>query len=233
MGPQYRRGESRIALDVQGQDVMGPLPAVAWADQRQLIKAAQCGNREAFDQLVQACGKGLYSQCFRVLGNAEDARDAVQDTLYQTLRSIRTYRGEGTFGAWLRRAALYRCLNILRERKRNGIDHQNIRLMSELPRAEDDDSGAEMPDEAPAVEEAVVQAVYVEQLRQAVLTQAVANRWNENDYRLFRLRIYQGMSFPDIAAWLGDTDEHWRSRFHEKIRPTLKQVGSEPGVRMQ
>ena len=70
-----------------------------------LVARLRLGDEDAFAQLYERYGEGLYHVTYRVLSNSEDAGDAVQEALITAFRRISTYRGEGSFRAWLYRVA--------------------------------------------------------------------------------------------------------------------------------
>ncbi|GBD36789.1 ECF RNA polymerase sigma factor SigW [bacterium HR36] len=69
---------------------------------------AQClqGRAEAFGELVRRYQDRLYNSVYRFLGNAEDARDVVQEAFLSAFRSLRRFRGSSQFFTWLYRIAL-------------------------------------------------------------------------------------------------------------------------------
>jgi RNA polymerase sigma-70 factor (ECF subfamily) len=73
---------------------------------RQVIDAVLAGDREAFRVLVDRESRQVIGVCRRVLGDPAEAEDAAQDTFTKAYEALATYRGDGPFGAWLRRIAL-------------------------------------------------------------------------------------------------------------------------------
>ena len=72
-------------------------------DEKLLIARSQRGDVEAFNQLILHYQQVVYSTVFRLLGDYDTASDATQDAFIAAFRSIRTYRGESSFRAWLLR----------------------------------------------------------------------------------------------------------------------------------
>lgn len=73
---------------------------------RRVVDAVLAGDREAFRVLVERESRSVIGVCRRVLGDPTEAEDAAQDTFTRAYQALATYRGDGPFGAWLRRIAL-------------------------------------------------------------------------------------------------------------------------------
>jgi RNA polymerase sigma-70 factor (ECF subfamily) len=75
-----------------------------------LLRAARAGERAALDQLLARHERPLFALCHGILGHAEDAEDAVQETFLRALRALRGFREEASFRTWLYRIAVNVCL---------------------------------------------------------------------------------------------------------------------------
>jgi RNA polymerase sigma-70 factor (ECF subfamily) len=75
-----------------------------------LLRAGQAGDRTALEQLLALHKGPLYALCRGMLGNADDADDAVQETFLHALRSLGGFRGDAAFRSWLFRIAINICL---------------------------------------------------------------------------------------------------------------------------
>jgi RNA polymerase sigma-70 factor, ECF subfamily len=91
---------------------------VADAPDAELVRRFVAGDAAAFVTLVERHERRIYSVCLRVLGNAEDAADATQDTLLSVVRKLDGFRGEAAFTTWLHRIALNVCFDHLRRAQR-------------------------------------------------------------------------------------------------------------------
>jgi RNA polymerase sigma-70 factor (TIGR02960 family) len=83
-----------------------------------LIDRAQAGDEQAFSQLVEPYQRELQVHCYRILGSAQDAEDAVQETLLTAWRSLGGFEQRSSLRTWLYRIATTRSLNALRSASR-------------------------------------------------------------------------------------------------------------------
>jgi RNA polymerase sigma-70 factor, ECF subfamily len=74
-------------------------------DDAQLISQALTGQTSAFGQLVQKYQDRLYNTVVHVAGNAEDAKDVVQEAFVQAFLKLESFQGASAFYTWLYRIA--------------------------------------------------------------------------------------------------------------------------------
>ncbi len=86
-------------------------------DEAELLRLAQRGDLEAFNQIVLVHQTRAYNVALRILGEGESAADATQEAVLSAYRNLRSYRG-GSFRAWLLRIVTNACYDELRRRKR-------------------------------------------------------------------------------------------------------------------
>ena len=76
-----------------------------------LLRAGQAGDRTALEQLLVPYERPLYALCRGILGHADDAEDAVQETFLRALRALPGFRGDSAVRSWLYRIAVNVCLD--------------------------------------------------------------------------------------------------------------------------
>jgi len=59
----------------------------------------------------------MYSICMRIINNETEAEDVMQEAFLNAFKKIDTYKGEVSFGAWLKKIVINRSLDILKKRK--------------------------------------------------------------------------------------------------------------------
>jgi RNA polymerase sigma-70 factor (ECF subfamily) len=61
-----------------------------------LVRQAQAGDEQAFSRLVEPYCRELLAHCYRILGSAQDAEDALQETLFAAWRGLPTFEGRSS-----------------------------------------------------------------------------------------------------------------------------------------
>src|SRR4029079_8849948 len=86
------------------------------ADLSELVVAAQTVGGEALDRLLAEARPKLLSLAMRVLGDADEAEDAVQDAMGKVSRQLGRFEGRAAFTTWLHRIAINAALDRMRRR---------------------------------------------------------------------------------------------------------------------
>jgi RNA polymerase sigma-70 factor, ECF subfamily len=86
-------------------------------DERELVRAAQRGDREAFGGLVRMHRERAYAVARAIVTSHEDAEDAAQEGFLNAYRALARFRPDQPFGAWLHRIVANAALDLTRRRK--------------------------------------------------------------------------------------------------------------------
>ncbi len=84
-----------------------------------LIDACRQGNAKAQFEIYKLYYKAMYNSCLRILNNTQEAEDVMQEAFLSAFDKISSYKGEVSFGAWLKRIVVNKALDYL---KKNKID---------------------------------------------------------------------------------------------------------------
>jgi len=82
------------------------------------IRAAQAGDGAAFEELMILTERRVAQIAWAILGDAEDVKDAVQETFLRLYRFLGRYDANRDFSGWLARITVNVCRDSLRRRKR-------------------------------------------------------------------------------------------------------------------
>ena len=86
------------------------------ASERELVEAARRGDGDAYGQLVAPYRGELHAHCYRMLGSAADAEDALQEALLRAWRGLPRFEGRSSVRSWLYRIATNACLRAIERR---------------------------------------------------------------------------------------------------------------------
>jgi RNA polymerase sigma-70 factor (ECF subfamily) len=86
-------------------------------DEKELIKAAQRGDLDAFNALILRYQNLLYGIALRMLNDEDTASDAVQEALISAFSKFNTFRG-GSLRSWLARVTVNACYDEMRRKRR-------------------------------------------------------------------------------------------------------------------
>ena len=107
-------GASAFVLEL----LEGPrTPSESIDDERALIERLRRGDGEAYELIVRRFGGRLLATARRMLGNDEDAEDALQEALLSAFRHIDQFAGQSRLSTWLHRIVVNVVLMRMRSRK--------------------------------------------------------------------------------------------------------------------
>lgn len=84
-----------------------------------LIKRIKHGEYELFDKVIQEYQNPLFAFLYRMVRDADDARDLCQDTFFKAYKYIRSFKEEARFSTWLFRIGYRLALNLIKRRKKH------------------------------------------------------------------------------------------------------------------
>jgi RNA polymerase sigma-70 factor (ECF subfamily) len=160
-------------------------------DDRSLAQAAMRGDRGAFDRLVERYLDRTLRICLRLVGNLEDAEDAVQETFARAHARLQSFGGRSQFGTWLTTIALRLCADVERARRSRRARH------AELPESFDLDRHVAAPARDPALA--------AEQRETVVRLEESLARLPRRLRVALTLRTIEGLEYEEVARALGTT----------------------------
>jgi RNA polymerase sigma-70 factor (ECF subfamily) len=197
------------------QDAAGAVGARVNTQVDSLIRAAQRGDQDAFEQLVRAYDQSVLRLAMNLLRSPEDARDVYQEAFLRVYRNLDSFRFDCSFHTWLYRIVTNICLDQLRKRK----------VRKEEPSVVETSEGP--VDRMDAFEEEAAaadpeRALWNRQLKQKI--EDALQDLTPRERMVFELRHYQGLRLRNIGEILGTTEEAAKNclfRATQKMRSVL------------
>lgn len=115
------------------------------AEDERLIAAAQHGDLDAFNQIVDRHQRAVFNVCLRLLRDVAMAEDATQDAFLRAWAAVDRFHG-GAVRPWLLRIATNRAYDLLRVRARRPTDSLDLELAEGAPRWTSQAAPTETPD---------------------------------------------------------------------------------------
>ncbi len=167
-----------------------------------LLEQCRRGDLRACRQLYEQYARAMFNICLRMLNNTSDAEDMLQEAFFQVFKSIGTYRGEASIGAWIKRIVINKCLNHLKKKKFYFEDIEQVEVGEE---EKVDENAHELT---------------VEKVREAI-------RRLPEGYRLvLTLYLFEDYSHKEIAQSLGISESTAKTQYmraREKVRQMVKE----------
>ena len=110
---------------------------VILAEDKVIIDGCIAGKREAQYQLYKKYNKSMYNICVRMINDANEAEDILQNAFVDIFYKLKMFRYESTPGAWIKRIVVNNCINHLRSKKLKVHFSEDV---PELPDSVNDDS---------------------------------------------------------------------------------------------
>lgn len=170
--------------------------------EQKLIRAIlRRGSKEAADTLVRIYYDEIYAFVYRQVGDREDAMDLTQESFIAVLRSLHTYDAKKSgFRTWLYHIVTYKIIDMRRKRR-----------LQLLPLEE---------------QEIVCGEDFIEEIQNREILAEIEHfvcGINPEIQEVFRLRVYAGCSFPEIAAARGEPETKIKAQYYRLIGKLRKE----------
>jgi RNA polymerase sigma-70 factor (ECF subfamily) len=172
----------------------------------ELINQCRKGDRKAQSEIYRLYYKAMYNTCLRLVSFPAEAEDIMQEAFLSAFRKIDTYKGNVSFGAWLKRIVINKSIDALRQRKFRfeTLDHVKPDEVPELTSDNDDDM--KLPAE-----------LMVKQIKEAIQELS-------DGYRLvITLALIEGFDHEEIAQILSISKSSSRSQL-TRARKRLMEI---------
>lgn len=174
---------------------------VRQAEEDKALASAVAQNASAFVELYHRHVNHVYHYILARVGHVQDAQDLTSQTFLAALDSISSYRGQGSFAAWLIGIARRKVIDHFRR------SHSTVSL----------DAVAQVPSHDVLPDEVVGWKISLEQVTQAL------HSLSPDRAEVFTLRILAGLSTSEVASLTGKSETAVRMLVHRALRDVRKQ----------
>ncbi|AEY66643.1 sigma-70 family RNA polymerase sigma factor [Clostridium sp. BNL1100] len=156
-------------------------------NENNLLHKARNGDVGAFEELTTVYYSKVYSICYRMLNNTEDAYEQAQETFIKAFKYIKSFKGNCAISTWLYRIATNVCLDFIRKNKKRKVvsieqsTFEDLQLKDSLV---SDNPGPEKVAETNAQKQAI---------------KAAMDKMNEKNRLVIILRDFMGLSYDEIS----------------------------------
>lgn len=165
------------------------------------LAALRAGDRAEFARLVEKYSGPIYRLAFRILGDAQDAEDALQETFLKAFRALPDFEGRSSISTWLYRIAANEALMALRRRKPDAISVDEAQ-----PTPDGEQEPVQIMDWCCLPEEELLSAEAREHLDKAI------DRLSPALKAVFLLRDIEGLSVRETAEALNLSEAAVKTR---------------------
>lgn len=182
-------------------------------DDRELVRSAQRGDRDAFRTLFDRYHRRAYALAQGVVRNPDDALDVVQDAFIKAHKYLDSFEGSSSFYTWLYRIVMNLAIDHLRKHRRQApVELDETRISGEdddplLPRILGGNPGRALVDK---------------QIR-ARIDQAL-DELSDNHRAVLIMREFEGLSYEDMAQAMGCSKGTIMSRLFHARRNMQKRL---------
>ena len=179
------------------------------ADDQRLITECLRGETAAFGELVRRYQERLFHTVYRMVGNADDARDVAQEAFLSAYQSLDSFKGDSLFFTWLYRIAVNTAISLKRK--------QRVVLSIDAARHGEPLVEPSDPSEVNRPEYALEQAEQGHRVHRAL------SRLSPEHRAVLVMKDMEGQKYEDMADVLGVPIGTIRSRLH-RARLELREI---------
>lgn len=182
----------------------------------ELIRAAQQGDKAAFEELVRQYDQPVLRLALHLTGSEQEAKDIYQEAFLKVYRNLESFRFECSFYTWVYRIVSNLCMDHLRRRQVRKED-SGVRVNAE---GEEMDLLDQLPDQRAG-------ASPEQELMRRELGKRIARaltKLSPRERMVFEMKHYQGLKLRTIGEALNTTEETAKNtlfRATQKLRAAL------------
>ena len=176
-----------------------------------LVERCRLNDRQAQAEIYRRYAKAMFNAALRITGDYAEAEDVLQESFLSAFRELSSYKGDSSFGAWLKRIVVNKSINCLRQRRLAlvPLGEQHYEEPAEA-------AGPSPDDEAAAGYRADVLRRCIQEL--------------PDGYRVvLSLYLLEGYDHLEIAGILGISESTSKSQY-SRARVRLRELAAQRGL---
>lgn len=158
-----------------------------------LVQKCKNGDSRAQMEIYKMYYKAMFNTCFRIVNDTMEAEDIMQEAFLKAFDKIKTFKGEVSFGAWLKRIVVNHSLDYLKKRKLDLVE------MNSNTHEEYSETSDSLKEEEISLE--------VEKIKKTI------EEMPEGYKVVLNLKLIEGYDYEEIAAILDIKESAARSQF--------------------
>jgi len=96
-----------------------------------LIETARKGDQQSMYRLYKLYVQAMYNTCIRMVSNQYDAEDIIQESFVKVFNNLDSFRGDSSFGSWLKRIVINQSITFLRSKKQEFTEIDNLQIVAD------------------------------------------------------------------------------------------------------
>ena len=190
------------------------------ADDAALVRGAQKGDADAFEELVARHRDKIYARAFSMMRNEDEALDLSQEAWVKGWQRLKQFHGESSFSTWMTRIVINLCLDELRRQKRHRAES-----VEEL----DEESGG-VERQMPAITVNPTERLERSELRQRI--NRGLDQLSHEHRTVLILHEFEEMEYKAIAKMVGCSIGTVMSRLHRGRAHLRSELGLQQSWRL-
>jgi len=182
-------------------------PSAAYAGMyRDLIEACRKGSRTAQFRVYEQYYKAMYNTALRIVNDPDDAEDVMQEAFLKAFQKLDTFRGEVSFGAWLKRIVINKSLDFIKLKK-STVSFEEIEFDPILSTDTEEEQ-----------ETGMVDKINADEIRKVI------HALPEGYRIVLSLYLLEGYDHEEISSILNISEVSSRSQYHRAKKKLVKLI---------
>ena len=168
---------------------------------RKLVEESKQGSSKAQYKLYKLYAEAMFNTSYRMMRNREEAEDMLQESFSEAFMNLERFRFESTFGAWLKRIVVNKCINEIKRKK------ADLEYTDDIARYSEKDDDVDLPN------------LSVDRVKEAM------EQLPDGSRMIFQLYLLEGYDHREIAEILDVSESNSKSQYmraKRRIKDILK-----------